>query len=268
MDIFKQAVTQGDPDMNHSKHEQADLMRERGFTLTELMTVLATFAVVALVVLPALARSNNGSVRAVCFNNLRQMGMAVGMYADDNTDYLAFCNWDGGQTTTPGWLYKGAIPDPTQSPFYPNNIAGAYAGGLWFKYINDPKAYLCPLDIQSKFYSYRVDKLCSYVMNGSPNGFSNDGAGTTCKVTDAWNPGCYLLWEPDDTGLGGFVFNDGAVFPATSDGPPSKLHTLNGTEFLCVGGNVTFVSTNQFRAQSLASGRSLAWWRPTTTTGH
>jgi hypothetical protein len=109
-------------------------------------------------------------------------------------------------------------------------------------------------------------------MNGSPNGF---GGGTaTCKITDAWNPGCYLLWETDENAAGpgnpgALEFNDGAISPDETEGVPSKLHTLNGSEFLCVGGNVTFVSTNQFNAaQNTSKGRTFAWWHPSTTTGH
>jgi hypothetical protein len=258
--------------------EPNEAARHRAFTLPELLTILATFVLVVLVVLPALARSSNGSVRAVCFNNLRQMGMAVGMYANDNVDYLAFCNWDGGTANVPGYLYGGnaggGITDPTRPPYYPNNIAGAYAGGLWFKYINDPKAYLCPLDIQSQTYGFRNNNLCSYQMNGSPNGFLS-GQGVTCRITDVWNPGCYLLWELDENAYGpgnpgAFAYNDGAIFPGggSSEGLPSKLHTLNGTEIVSVGGNVSFVSTNQFRTQSFTAGKSLAWWNPRTTAGH
>lgn len=266
--------------MNHFTHKRCDTVRERAFSVTDLMVVLATFILVALVVLPALAKSSNGSVRAVCFNNLRQMGMAVGMYADDNGDYLAFCNWASGSGTA-GWLYGpdtysgSAISDPTRAPYFPNNIAGAYTNGLWYKYINDPKAYLCPLDIQSPTYGLRFDNLCSYLMDASPNGFGSGGPGGTCRVTDAWNPGCYLLWETDENAFGpgnpgAFAFNDGAIFPGggSAEGMPSKLHTLNGTEILSVAGNVSFVSTNQFRTQSFTAGRSLAWWNPNTTTGH
>jgi hypothetical protein len=109
--------------MKEFKKEQTERMHDRAFTLTELLAVIATLAMVVLVVLPALGRSSNGSVRAVCFNNLRQMGMAVGMYANDNVDYLAFCNWDGGMAPVPGWLYNGTAPDPTKAPYYPNNIS-------------------------------------------------------------------------------------------------------------------------------------------------
>jgi prepilin-type N-terminal cleavage/methylation domain-containing protein/prepilin-type processing-associated H-X9-DG protein len=64
--------------------------RDRAFTLTELLVVLATLGILAVVLLPALAGNQPGSTRAIqCINNMRQLGLASSLYANDNHDKLA-----------------------------------------------------------------------------------------------------------------------------------------------------------------------------------
>ena len=59
------------------------------FTLTELLVVLATVGILALVVLPALAGTQPGSAKVIqCLNNMRQMAVAWTLYAEDNHDRL------------------------------------------------------------------------------------------------------------------------------------------------------------------------------------
>jgi prepilin-type N-terminal cleavage/methylation domain-containing protein/prepilin-type processing-associated H-X9-DG protein len=62
--------------------------RGEAFTLIELLVVIAIIAILAALLLPSL-RSARDSAKAVqCMNNLRQIGAALALYANDNEDMV------------------------------------------------------------------------------------------------------------------------------------------------------------------------------------
>lgn len=115
--------------------------RTGGFTLLELLVVLAIIAVVAAVLFPVLAQAQRTALRATCQSNLRQIGLAFSLYLADYTECFPNTGdpylWMGRRWRWPlqPYLALAQRRDPAGDP----NLS--VGGG--------PGILLCPADAQA-----------------------------------------------------------------------------------------------------------------------
>ena len=88
--------------MNHQPSTIGRL--RKAVTLIELLVVVAIIAILAAMLLPALSKAKERARQTVCLNHLRQLGVALQLYAADWDDYVPFNQQVGcGSAYVPPW---------------------------------------------------------------------------------------------------------------------------------------------------------------------
>jgi prepilin-type N-terminal cleavage/methylation domain-containing protein/prepilin-type processing-associated H-X9-DG protein len=101
-------------------------MKRRAFTMIELLFVIAIIATLAAVLFPVFARAREAARRSSCASNLEQIGVALGMYAQN---------------------YDGRLPRK-------NNDFG-----VLYRYASSVDVFYCPSDNQEHEWRFKTMKL-------------------------------------------------------------------------------------------------------------
>ncbi len=184
----------------------------RGFTLIELLVVIAIVAILAAMLLPALAAAKEKANRIACVSNLRQWGLALTMYLDDNRQIFPLAKIPNG---TPGAPSGYDEDDPTWSALIAFHAASegdnvwynalpSYVGGqpLWQiagnpnNFVSARKIFDCPTagELPSDFASDPDRIVFNYGMNYKGNtGLSGVGYGTNFPATMVQHPSAFVF---------------------------------------------------------------------------
>ena len=121
------------------------------FTLIELLVVIAIIAILASLLLPALARAKGKSHDIKCVNNLKQIGIALFIYADDH---------EGKLPAAEEWPSKGPVDPTNPLPRICDVLSNYVAGAM--------NVFQCPLDRFGYFQSEGSSYEWNYMLKDQP----------------------------------------------------------------------------------------------------
>ena len=147
----------------------------RGFTLIELLVVIAIIAVLAAMLLPALSKAKEQGRSTACKNNMRQITLAMLLYADDNSDFLP---WPGDvdRNLPADWMFGGQPDTFARNPAaWKSRAYGFHAeAGSIFRYATSSPRQKYSESITTVYPVYRcpstgligLAQRVNYSMNG------------------------------------------------------------------------------------------------------
>ena len=206
--------------VNSNRQAASGVSEEGGFTLVELLTVIAIISVLSAILLPALSKAREQAHATACLNNTKQLGLACHIYTGDHLDGLPYNLGMVGSSfrTDLNWVNNvmtwDLSSDNTNLDTLTKASLGSYVGG-------NPGVYRCPSDralssIQAaagwdrRIRSYSMNAMIGDAGNFTTNGFNvnNPDYRQFFKTTQIPRPSeifVFLDEHPDSINDGYFI---------------------------------------------------------------
>lgn len=168
----------------------------RAFTLIELLVVIAIIAILAAMLLPALSSAKQRAWTTTCNSNLRQIGIGMRLFADDNGEQYPESGGDiywgalDGATHLPSWMEQ-VYPNIGSTNVYscPGNVQLPANMQGPFNYFNGDRAAFVLANADAPVKSTRILFPTAYVLSGDtcgiPTQTKGEGAGGSFDPLDA-----------------------------------------------------------------------------------
>lgn len=168
----------------------------RAFTLIELLVVIAIIAILAAMLLPALSSAKQRAWTTTCNSNLRQIGIGMRMFADDNGEMYPESGSDiywgtvDHVTQLPSWMEQ-LYPDVGNTNIYncPGNIQLPVNMRGPFNYFNGARAAFVLANADAPVKGTRILYPSAYVLSGDtcgiPGQTTGEGQGGSFDPLDA-----------------------------------------------------------------------------------